>query len=80
MRGSFVGTPEYLAPEIVARQNYGPEADWWAVGILLYASLPRPAVINCNTLRGYEMLVSRTPFICTRAQGIYLKIALEEPS
>jgi serine/threonine protein kinase len=63
MRGSFVGTPEYLAPEIIAHQNYGPEADWWAIGILLY-----------------EMLVSATPFVCQHAQGIYLKISLEEPS
>jgi serine/threonine protein kinase len=41
-RSSFLGTPEYLAPELLiskGRPNYGPSADWWAVGILLYELL-----------------------------------------
>jgi serine/threonine protein kinase len=38
----LLGTPEYLAPEIlkVARGGvYGASADWWAVGILLFELL-----------------------------------------
>lgn len=33
---SFVGTPEYMAPELIDEKNYGRGIDWWACGILLY--------------------------------------------
>ncbi|KAF0701212.1 Aste57867_8286 [Aphanomyces stellatus] len=33
---SFVGTCEYLAPEIILKQPYGTAVDWWAFGILMY--------------------------------------------
>jgi serine/threonine protein kinase len=35
------GTPEYLAPEIIAKKPYGKAADWWALGILFYEMLFR---------------------------------------
>lgn len=31
-----VGTPEYVAPEILQRHTYGKAVDWWSVGTLLY--------------------------------------------
>jgi len=31
------GTPSYMAPEIIEKKEYwGPPADMWAVGILLF--------------------------------------------
>jgi len=33
---SFVGTEEYVAPEIIRGGHYGPAVDWWALGILLH--------------------------------------------
>jgi len=36
---STVGTPEYTAPEVLLRQGYGKECDWWSVGIILFECL-----------------------------------------
>nr|AML76626.1 putative LOV domain-containing protein [Ochna serrulata] len=36
---SFVGTEEYIAPEIITGLGHSSAADWWALGILLYEML-----------------------------------------
>ncbi|KAL5021676.1 hypothetical protein ScPMuIL_000831 [Solemya velum] len=33
------GTPEYIAPEVILRQEYGKPVDWWSMGIILYQFL-----------------------------------------
>nr|AML76496.1 putative LOV domain-containing protein [Adiantum raddianum] len=33
---SFVGTEEYIAPEVITGAGHSSAVDWWAVGILLY--------------------------------------------
>lgn len=32
----ILGTPDYLAPELLLKQGHGPAVDWWALGVCLY--------------------------------------------
>lgn len=36
---SFVGTAEYLAPEVIKGVAYGYAVDWWALGTMLFEAL-----------------------------------------
>uniref|UniRef100_A0A453BRU0 non-specific serine/threonine protein kinase n=1 Tax=Aegilops tauschii subsp. strangulata TaxID=200361 RepID=A0A453BRU0_AEGTS len=36
---SFVGTEEYIAPEVITGAGHTSAIDWWALGILLYEML-----------------------------------------
>lgn len=33
---TFVGTPHYIAPELLMQSSHGTPVDWWSLGIVLY--------------------------------------------
>ena len=52
---SFVGTPEYMAPEVLTKCSYTSAVDWWSFGVLIYEMLsglpPFYSEIRENTKR-----------------------------
>ncbi|XP_058537620.1 serine/threonine-protein kinase greatwall isoform X3 [Neofelis nebulosa] len=47
--GRILGTPDYLAPELLLGRAHGPAVDWWALGVCLFEFLTGIPPFNDET-------------------------------
>ncbi|PON56239.1 cGMP-dependent kinase [Parasponia andersonii] len=57
---SVVGTPDYLAPEILLGMGHGATADWWSVGVILFELLVGIPPFNAeHPQRVFDNIINR---------------------
>ncbi|KAL0328710.1 UNVERIFIED_CONTAM: Serine/threonine-protein kinase D6PKL2 [Sesamum calycinum] len=83
---SFVGTHEYLAPEIIKGEGHGSPVDWWTFGIFLYELLfgktPFKGSGNRATLFnvvGQPLRFPETPVVSFAARDLIRGLLVKEP-
>ncbi|KAJ8750279.1 hypothetical protein K2173_014194 [Erythroxylum novogranatense] len=83
---SFVGTHEYLAPEIIKGEGHGSSVDWWTFGIFLYELLfgktPFKGAGNRATLFnviGQQLRFPESPAVSFAARDLMRGLLVKEP-
>ncbi|CAN1860380.1 Serine/threonine-protein kinase KIPK1 [Linum perenne] len=83
---SFVGTHEYLAPEIIKGDGHGAAVDWWTFGIflyeLIYGRTPFKGAGNDETLANVVLQGLRFPegpLVSFQARDLIRRLLVKEP-
>ncbi|KAI0092772.1 Pkinase-domain-containing protein [Irpex rosettiformis] len=78
---SFVGTEEYIAPEVIQTSGHTSAVDWWTLGILIYemiyATTPFKGVERNSTFHNIMNLTVRfreTPKVSSACKDVILRL------
>ncbi|KAE8705807.1 Serine/threonine-protein kinase D6PKL2 [Hibiscus syriacus] len=84
---SFVGTHEYLAPEIVSGEGHGSPVDWWTVGVIMfelfYGVTPFKGVDHELTLANIvarALEFPKEPAVAAAAKDLMLQLLVKDPA
>lgn len=84
---SFVGTEEYLAPEVITAAGHSAPVDWWSFGILIYE-----LIYGTTPFRGarrdetFENIVKAPlrfppkPVVSEACQDLITQLLIKDPS
>ena len=63
MAHSLVGTPNYIAPEVLQQRPYNQACDWWSVGVILYEMVIGRPPFMAHTTKETQYNVSIRPLL-----------------
>ncbi|KAG1666863.1 Serine/threonine-protein kinase PAK mbt [Nymphon striatum] len=86
-RKSLVGTPYWMAPEVISRLPYGPEVDIWSLGIMVIEMVDgEPPFFNEPPLQAMRRIrdmpppkLKNTHKVSPRLQGFLEKMLVRDP-
>ncbi|XP_041354037.1 serine/threonine-protein kinase PAK 4-like isoform X2 [Gigantopelta aegis] len=87
-RKSLVGTPYWMAPEVISRLPYGPEVDIWSLGIMVMEMIDNePPFFNEPPLQAMRRIrdmpppkLKNTHKVSPRLQGFLDRMLVRDPT
>ena len=86
---SMVGTPDYIAPEVLSKKGYGVECDWWSLGAIMYEMVlgyppfySEDPMVTCSKIINWRKFLRFAPevrvyttgrWFCPPAAGLALR-------
>jgi len=58
---AYLGTPCYMAPEILQGKKYNEKVDIWSIGVIAFMLLSGQMLFNAQTTKQTKELIIRTP-------------------